>query len=285
VSAPGGGYQGLGYYAEPPVEKKKATGLILAVAVAAVVVAGLVVTLVVIGPNRSTDGVPLAAQGALSSPSTPARPGTSSSSGSGDPLQPKATGAPQVAGWKVIPINDGKNLQTSKAYDVPPNWDPLTISAAFGPDDAKFSLYTPSIYLKGYCTGSPTSFRAMAGVTTVANSGDNAAQAIAAAQKITDAVYHTKNNTKPKITMGQPTPVSIDRDKRGYTVTAKSDITLGPDDKCTPTKATVSVVVLESKPADKTSVVITAFADQDFAEAVPETDLQKIVTSMHAANN
>ena len=77
----------------------------------------------------------------------------------------------------------------------------------------------------------------------------------------------------------------IDRDKRGYTVTAKSEITLGPDDKCTPTKASVSVVVLESKPEDKTSVVITAFADQDFAEAVPETDLQKIVTSMHAANN
>jgi hypothetical protein len=284
VSAPGGGYQGLGYYAEPPVEKKKATGLILAVAVAAVVVAGLIVTLVVVGPNRSTDGVPLAVQGVVStSSSTPARPGASSSSG--DPLQPKATGAPQVAGWKVIPINDGKNLQTSKAYDVPPDWDPLTISAAFGPDDARISLYTPAIYLKGYCTGSPTSFRAMAGVTTVTNSGDNATQAIAAAQKVTDAVYHTKNNTKPKITMGQPTPVSIDRDKRGYTVTAKSDITLGPDDKCTPTKATVSVVVLESKPEDKTSVVITAFADQDFTEAVAEQDLQKIVTSMHAANN
>lgn len=284
MSAPGGGYQGLGYYAEPPVEKKKATGLILAVAVAAVVVAGLVVTLVVVGPTRSTDGVPLAAQGVAStSSSTPVRPGTSSSSG--DPLQPKATGAPQVAGWKVIPINDGKNLQTSKAYDVPPNWDPLTISAAFGPDDGRISLYTPATYLKGYCPGSPTSFRAMAGVTTVTNSGDNAAQAIAAAQKITDAVYHTKNNTKPKITMGQPTPVSIDRDKRGYTVTAKSDITLGPDDKCTPTKATVSVVVLESKPEDKTSVVITAFADQDFAEAVTDPDLQKIVTSMHAANN
>jgi hypothetical protein len=282
VSAPGGGYQGLGYYAEPP-EKKKATGLLVSVAVAAVVVAGLVVTLVVIGPSRSTGGVPLAVQSPLLSSNTPSRSGTAP--GAGDPLQPKATGAPQVAGWKVIPINDGKTLQTSKAYDVPPNWDPLTLSASFGPDTGKISLYTPAIYLKGYCPGSTTSFRAMAGVTTVTNSGDNAAQAIAAAQKVTDSVYHTKNNTKPKITMGQPTPVSVDRDKRGYTVTAKSEITLGPDDKCTPTRASVSVVVLESKPEDKTSVVITAFADQDFAEAVPETDLQKIVTSMHAANN
>ncbi|MBP2323882.1 hypothetical protein JOF56_004267 [Kibdelosporangium banguiense] len=274
MTAPGGGYQGLGYYAEPPEEKKKATGLLLAVVVAAVVVVGLVVTLIVVGPSQPTSGVPLAAQGSVSSS---ARPG-------GNPLQPKATGAPKVAGWKVIPINDGKNLQTSKAYDVPSNWEPLTTSAAFGPDGNRFTLFTPAIFQKGYCPGAPTSFRAMAGVTTVTNSGDNAAQSIAGAQKILDAVFHTKNNTKPQVTMGQPTPVSIDRDKRGYTVTAKADITPGPEDKCTPAKATVSVVVLETKPEEKTSVVIAAFADQDFAQAVPETDLQKIVTSMHAAN-
>ncbi|MET0234544.1 MAG: hypothetical protein ABW224_07885 [Kibdelosporangium sp.] len=285
MSAPGGGYQGLGYYSEPPAEKKKATGLLLAVAIAAVVVAGLVVTLVVVGPSRSIDGVPLAIQGASSSPSTPPGAGTTSSRAGGNPLQPKATGAPQVAGWKVIPINDGRTLQTTKAYDVPPAWEPLTVAATFGPDGNKFTLYTPATYLKGYCPGSVTSFRAMAGVTTVNNSGDNAAQAVAAAQKITDAVYFTKNNIKPTIAMGTPTAVSIDRDKRGYTVTAKSEITPSAEEKCTPTKATVSVVVLESKPEDKTSVVMASFSDQDFAEAVPEADLVKIVTSMHAANN
>jgi hypothetical protein len=284
VSAPGGGYQGLGYYSEQPRSDRKRKGPWLALALAVVVVAGLVATLMLVGPSRTTAGVPLAAPGA--EPAVPSQPGRSTGpSTNGNPLQPKATGAPQVAGWKVIAINDGNQLQTSKAYDVPPSWEPLSSAAAFGVDQTRFSLFTPAVYLKGYCTGSPSSFRAMAGVTTVTNAGDNAAQAVTAATNITNAVYTPKNATKPKITMGTPTPVSIDRDKRGYTVTAKSEITPGPDDKCTPTKGAVSVVVLETKPEEKTSVVITAFADQDFAEAVPETDMQKIVTSMHAANN
>jgi hypothetical protein len=285
VSAPGGGYQGLGYYSEAPQQDKKPKGPWLAIAVAVVVVAGLVVTLVLVSPSRSTDGIPLAVRGLDSTAPPPPGAGSTAPSTNDNPLQPKATGAPQVAGWKVIPINDGRQLKTTKAYDVPPNWDALAGSVAFGPENARLSLFTPAIYLKGYCTGSPNSFRAMAGVTTVTNSGDNAAQAVAAATNISNAVFATKAGALPTITMGTPTAVSIDRDKRGYTVTAKSDIAPGPDDKCTPTKSTVSVVVLESKPEEKTSVVITAFADQDFAEAVAETDLQKIVTSMHAANN
>ncbi|WP_173124540.1 hypothetical protein [Kibdelosporangium persicum] len=277
MSAPGGGYQGLGYYDEP--QPKKPTGLIVSVVVAAVVVVGLVMTLLIVNPTSQVAGEPLA----VANPTLPA-PSSTRSGPSNNPLQPKATGAPKVEGWKVIAVNDGRELQTTKAYDVPQTWEPLTSNASFGSGDGKFTIYTPAIYMKGFCSGVPSSFRALAGLLTVQNSGDNAAQSIAAAQRLADGVYTTKAGAKPKVTMGQPQPVVVDRDKKAHTVTAKLAITPGPEDKCPVTSAAVSVVVLESKPTDKTSVVVAAFADQGIPEATAEGDLQKIVTSLHPAN-
>ncbi len=277
VSAPGGGYQGLGYYDEP--QPKKPTGLIVSVVIAAVVVVGLVMTLLIVNPTSPVTGEPLAVANPTTSPSSPTRSGPSN-----NPLQPKATGAPKVEGWKVIAVNDGRELQTTKAYDVPQSWEPLTTTASFGSGDTKFTLYTPAIYMRGVCPGSPNTFRSIAGLLTVQNTGDNAAQAVAAAQRISDGAYVTKGGVKPKVTMGQPQPVVVDKDKKASTVSAKLAITPGPEDKCSPNAASVSVVVLESKPTDKTSVVIAAFADQGVPDATPEGDLLKIVTSLHPAN-
>ncbi|MCE7007630.1 hypothetical protein LWC34_33125 [Kibdelosporangium philippinense] len=277
MSAPGGGYQGLGYYDEP--HPKKPTGLIVSVVIAAVVVVGLVMTLLIVNPTNPVTGSPLAIANPTRSTSSPTR-----SAPSNNPLQPKATGAPKVEGWKVIAVNDGRELVTTKAYDVPPVWEPLTSTASFGSGDTRFTLYTPAIYMRGICPGAPNTFRSIAGLLTVKNEGDNAAQAVAAAQRISDGAYATKSGEKPKVTMGQAQPVVVDKDKKAQAVTAKMTITPGAEDKCSPNAATVSVVVLESKPTDKTSVVIAAFADQGVANATPEGDLLKIVTSLHPAN-
>jgi hypothetical protein len=270
-------YQGLGYYGNEPEPPKKNNTLLISLVVAAVVVVGLVGTLLIIGVRTETPGEALAVAGVATNPTSPKRTATN------DPLQPKATGAPQVPGWRPIAINNGGQLQTSKAYDVPPTWQPMTSSATFG-KQTKTTLYTPAIYMKGYCPASPTSFRSMAGLLTVDNQGTNEAQAAAAAQRLADAVYTTSEGTKPTVQMGQPQPVSVDRDKKGFTVTAKATLAPSAQDKCSAPSATITVMVLSSKPEDKTSVVLAAFADEGFAEATPEAHLQQIVTSIHAAN-
>ncbi|MBE1464674.1 hypothetical protein [Kibdelosporangium phytohabitans] len=276
MSAPGGGYKGLGYYDEKP-QAKKPTGLIVAVVVAAVVVVGLVAALVIAKPTSSVTGEPLA----VANPTTPS---TEKSGPSNNPLQPKPTGKPKVDGWKVIAVNNGKELKTSKGYDVPPTWEPLTSSAVFGEGANALSLFTPGIFQKGFCTGSPNSFRAIAGLLTVPNEGDNPTQSKAAAQRVGEAVYTNKAGVKPQATFSEPKPVTIDGNKKASVVTATLAITPGPEDKCPTTSAAVSVAVIESKPEDKTSIVIAAIGDQGVPDAVPPADFEKVVTSLHPVN-
>lgn len=276
VSAPGGGYKGLGYYDDEP-RAKKPTGLIVAVVVAAVVVVGLVAALVIAKPTNSVTGEAMAVANPTTAP--PDKP-----SASNNPLQPKPTGAPKVAGWKVIAVNDGRELKTTKAYDVPQAWEPMTSAAVFGSPPKTLSLYTPAIYMKGFCPESPTSFRAISGLLTIPNEGDTTAQANAAAQRIAEFVYTTKAGVKPKVTPGQPQPVTVDKDKKAVAVSATLAITPGPEDKCPVPTAAVSVAVLESKQGDTSSIVIAAIGDQGFPEAVGVADFEKIVTSLHPAN-
>jgi hypothetical protein len=277
VSTPTGGYQGLGYYAgdEPP---KKRNGLLIAVVVAAVVLIGVVTTILVVGVKNTTPGEALAAPGAP----TPTPKSSGSSSGpSQDPLQPKATGAPLVPGWKPVAITDGDQITTTKAYDVPPDWQTLTSPAVFG-STKKTTLYIPALYMKGYCT--PTSFRSMAGLLLVPNTGEVPAQATGVAQQLADAVFSTSEGTKPTVTMGQPLPVKVNGGKDGFVVTAKAAIAASPTDKCNAANAVVTIMLLVPAAGDDTSLVLSALADQGFPEATPEGDLQKIVTSIHPAN-
>jgi hypothetical protein len=278
VSTPTGGYQGLGYYGgeEPP---KKRNGLLIAIVVAAVVLLAMVATVLIVGVKNSTPGQALPVASVTTS-----KPTSKSGGPSQNPLQPKATGAPLVPGWKPVAINDGKDLNTTKAYDVPPSWEPLNSSISFGAT-TKTTLFIPTLYMKGYCT--PTSFRSAAGLLLVSNIGEVPAQATKAAQVITDAVYVNSDGTKSKADLGQPQPVKIDGgSKNGYTVTAKVTVTPSQNekDKCNPATAIVTVMLLEPKQGEDTSVVLTAFADQGFPEATSEEDLLKVVTSIHPAN-
>lgn len=287
MSVPTGGnqgYQGLGFYGaadgEPP---KKRNGLLIAVIVAAVVLVGVTATLLVIKPKTVATGEALPVANVTSKSTSKT---TTTTKKPGGALQPQATGAPLVPGWKPIAINDGNEINTTKAYDVPPAWEPvvgLGNAVIVGKGDHSAKIYIPATYMKGYCPTSPTSFRSMAGLLLLPKKGELGEQVTGIAQKIADAVYTVDDTTKPKVEMGQQQPVSVNDGKKGLVLTAKA--TLAPSqNKCDATSALVTVMVLEPKPEDQTVLALAALADQGFPEATSEEDLKKIVTSIHPAN-
>ncbi|MEV4320253.1 hypothetical protein [Actinocrispum sp. NPDC049592] len=286
MSAPTGGYQGLGFYGggqTPPPPKKRGNGLVIAVVLAAVVLIGVTTTLLIISPKTVTPGQAMPVANITTKPS-----GSSSSSSKkgNDPLSPQATGAPMVPGWKVIPINDGDQINSTKAFDVPPAWEPvvgLGNSVILGKDDHTARIYLPVTYMKGYCPGSATSFRSMAGLVLLPNKDDIATQMTTVAKKIADAVYTVDEGTKPTLAMGTQEPVSVNDGKKGYVLTTKATVAQTAN-KCDGPSGTVTIMLLEPKKEDPNSLFLVAVADQGFPEATAEEDLKKIVTSIHPAN-
>jgi hypothetical protein len=283
VSTPTGGYQGLGFYgdAKPP---KKNNGLLIAIAVAAVVLIGMVATVLVVGVRNSTPGEALADPNAKPKQS-------SSSTRPRDPLQPKATGPALVPGWTPIAINDGEKLVTDKAYDVPPQWAPLNFPAQFSGTTPKTSIYIPALYMRGYCPDSPNSFRSMAGLLVVNNKGDVKDQIKNAAKQIADAVYTNKAGARAAVQVDEPKPMKVVSNKDALLLTAHvTAIPQGENDKCNPASSVITVLLLlpeppqEGKPATEVNTALVAWADQGFPEATPADDLTKIVTSIHKLN-
>ncbi|MFD1048406.1 hypothetical protein ACFQ1S_24180 [Kibdelosporangium lantanae] len=248
---------------------------------AAVVLIGMVATVLVVGVRNSTPGE------ALADPNAKPKQQSSSSTKSHDPLQPKATGPAMVPGWTPIAINDGAQLVTDKAYDVPPQWAPLNYPAQFTGTNPKTSIYIPALYMRGYCPDSPNSFRSMAGLLVVNNKGELNDQIKNAAKQISDAVYTTKDGAKATMTVGEPKTVKIFNNKDALIVTAHvTAIPASENDKCNPTSSIITVLLLlpdPDKPSD-VNTALAAWADQGFPEATSEDDLTKIVTSIHKAN-
>jgi hypothetical protein len=257
-------YEGLGFYGgKPPKESNR--GLLIAVVIAAVAVIGVAATLLFVEIKDTTPGSAL-----------PAAAGTATKSN--DPLQPRASGTPKVAGWKVVPINNGGSLVTDKAYDVPPAWEALPRLASFG-EDANTMLVTPASYMRGFCPGSPNAFRSMAGLLTVSRKGEPGTTATAAAHQVAEAVY-TINRVKPTVDVGDTQEVTVLSNKRGTVVTADVKVAPAPGDPCAATSGIVAVMVIESQ-AESGDVAMVAFGDQGFPEATSEQDLKQIVTSFH----
>lgn len=259
------GYQGLGHYdTEPP---KRPRGPVIAMVVAVVVALGVVTTLLVVRVKDTTPGQALGSAGA---------PATTTSAN--DPLQPKSTGAPQVPGWKVIPINDGGRLDTDKAYDVPPTWEAWPRIATFG-EDGNTRLVTPALYMRGFCPGAPTAFRSMSGLLVVSPKGNIELTATSAAQQVADAVF-TVGRVKPTVEVSEPQRLTVDRNKNGAFVAAKVTAAPSETEKCNTQSAALAVMTLEAKEGAD-NVAMVAFGDQGVPEATPEAELRQIVTSFH----
>jgi hypothetical protein len=199
-----------------------------------------------------------------------------------DPLQPKATGGPQVAGWQPIPINNGGALDTDKAYDVPQGWSPIAGGLATFGDHNELSLVAPAVHKQGYCPADPKSWRAMAGLAVLPNKGNIEIGAAAAAQHIANTVFTTQDRVQPETKISEPQPVTVYRNKKAVVVTAKLTIPVTEKDKCAAPSVTVAVMMMEpNKEGDAENVSLVAMGDQNVPEATPEQDLTRIVTSLH----
>jgi hypothetical protein len=252
----------------PIVSKSAAISTVVAV----VVVIGAAAALLFVRVTTPTTGQALPAAGVAQTTST--KPN--------DPLQPKATGGPQVAGWQPIPISNGGVLDTDKAYDVPQGWSPIAGGLATFGDHNELSLVAPAIYKQGYCPADPKSWRAMAGLAVLPNKGDIALGAAAAAQHIANTVFTTQDRVQPETKISEPQPVTVYRNKKAVVVTAKLTIPVTEKDKCTAPSVTVAVMMMEpNKEGDAENVSLVAMGDQNVPEATPEQDLTRIVTSLH----
>jgi hypothetical protein len=256
-------YEGFGLYNSP----KRRNGAMIAVVVAAVVVIGAAATLLFVGVRTTTPGqaLPVAA-------TTASRPK--------DPLQPQSTGAPVVPGWKVIPINNGGQLDTDKAYDVPQAWEALPRLATFG-NAGSTSIVAPAIYMRGFCASDARAWRSMAGLMVARDMGDLGHSAAIAAQQIADDVFTTPERVKPKVDISDPQSVTVDRDKTGSVVTARVTIAPSEQDKCNTTLSALVVVMTLPTTAEEGLPAMVAFGDQNFPGASSEQELKQIVTSFH----
>jgi hypothetical protein len=240
--------------------------------IAAVVVIGAAAALLFVRIATPTSGQALPAQGAAQTTST--KPN--------DPLQPRPTGGPQVAGWQPIPINNGGVLDTDKAYDVPQGWNPIPGGLANFGDHNEVSLVAPAIYKQGYCPADTKSWRSMAGLAVLPNKGNIEVGAAAAAQLIANTVFTTQERVQPETKISEPQSVTVYRNKKAAVVTAKLTIPVTEKDKCASPSVTVAVMMMENNKADDVeNVTLVAMGDQNVPEATPEDDLTRIVTSLH----
>ncbi|MET0235046.1 MAG: hypothetical protein ABW224_10445 [Kibdelosporangium sp.] len=262
-------YKGLDHYGPPP---KKRDATVLALVIAAVVVLGATGALLFVRVVSTTTGQALPVDGAGPVTSTKPR----------DPLQPKATGGPQVPGWQAIPISNGGTLDTDKAYDVPPSWRPIAGGLATFGDHSEISLVAPAIHQQGHCPAEPKSWRSMAGLAVLPNKGDIEVGAAAAAQLVANTVFTTQERVQPETEISDPQPVTVFRNRKAVVVTAKLKIPVTDKDKCATPAVTLAVMMMEpNKEGDADSVSLVAMGDQSVPGATAERDLVQIVTSFH----
>ncbi|MFD1050459.1 hypothetical protein ACFQ1S_35500, partial [Kibdelosporangium lantanae] len=198
-----------------------------------------------------------------------------------DPLAPKPTTGPQVPGWQVIELNNGRDFTTDRAYDVPQGWTAVPGSYLSYGQGKDLQVYGPALYKQGYCAANSTAFRALSGVLIEQNKGDIAVGAAEAAKKVANVVY-LYDHVQPQVEVGAPESVTVFRSLHGVLVTAKITVTNTRPDSCISSTALVVVLMVDpNKPGDDTSVCLTALSDQNVPDATSESDLKRIVTSLH----
>lgn len=200
----------------------------------------------------------------------------SSGNASGDiPLPTPRPSAPAVVpGWVAV-----TDRGSSIAYDVPADWEVSYVGDGQTLNNGRWSLVMTmmSSYLDGYCESNLTSFRAQAGAATVPDA-DGTAAATDTARQVATTVYGPADSgagAAPTVTLSRPMAVS-DHGLTGTLVTAK--VTVNEPDRCEPATALVDVFALPN-PARHESLVVVAYADQQFTGAISQHDLDTVVTS------
>jgi hypothetical protein len=185
-------------------------------------------------------------------------------------LQPRPSVPAAVPGWVAVVDSDRK-----LAYDVPADWHVsyLGDGQLLSTSDWSMSLGMTASYLDGYCESARSSFRAQSGMTMV-ESADTTAAATDTAKEVADAAYGPVDShagAAPTVTLSSPRSMP-----GGTLVTAQ--VKVNKPGTCEPQTALVDVFALPT--ADKhRSVVVVAFADEQFTGAISQHDLDTIVIS------
>jgi hypothetical protein len=198
-------------------------------------------------------------------------------------VAPSPTAAPStrqsapavVPGWQAV-VGDGGGV----AYDVPADWHVSDLGDGLTLHDNgwQLAMTMPASYLDGYCKTAAGSSRAMAGTGTVPQ--PNAVLAAEqTAKHVADFAYGPAGSGEgapPTETVSGANQVEADG-ITGELVTAR--VVVNQPDSCGPAGALVDVFALPN-PTKHESVVVIAFADQQFTGAVSQHDLDRIVTSI-----
>lgn len=262
-------YHGLGVYDQNPpgmvTPRRRWRGPTILSGAALAVVAGVVLTVALNSGNSGRSSSP--------SPTTTTRSTSSAPSSSPEPTLPPQT--PVVAGWKPVPVP-----KRGAVYDAPKDWTlerPNNIIAFGEPDDA-VTLTGVASYLKGFCTGKPTSYRALTGATA-RKGGSDVEVAQSTARKISQLVY-SADGKAPEVNLRPPEDVQLDNgSSTGTLVTAVvRHPAPGPCD------APTSVVHVLARGNDGTaSVVHIGMAEQDVPKAFPAESLRTLTLSFRPA--
>ncbi|MGI8307533.1 hypothetical protein [Saccharopolyspora hattusasensis] len=268
-------YPGMvsGYPAQPaPTPPGKSRGpMIAAIALASVAVIAIVTTIVVLS---TSDGGSQAAPPPPAVTSTPSKP-TPSATSAAPPTAANPQLTPLVPGWQVATVP-----KRGAVYDVPMNWkldsNPEGVHG-FGPPDDPVTMTGVAEYQKGFCTGAPTSYRAVSGATA-RRGPDDTAVATETLQKFA-AVAYTRAGQAPVVLPGPPEQLQLTGGVPAVRITAQ--ITMPSPETCD--SATVAVSVLATNNDGQSSVVFIAASDQNVPDSVPVDTLKQITQSFRGA--
>lgn len=270
---PPAGRQYQGNYPPSPFQNpppgRRRTGLIVGLAVLAVVLALAAATGVYFVARNTSDpaGSPTTTTPHRGSATT--EPPVTGSPGAG-------AGRPEavVPGWQVA-----VSTERGFAYDVPPEWKVLDEDTLIGFEDAegpKVGMAGASTYRDGYCTEADGSFRAAAGLSGYRDADLNLVAADAAG-KWGRFGYLGPNDEPPQVEVAPAVPITVNGVKGAHSSATVRVTVASP---CAPPAARVHVVAL---PAAQGSHVFVIIADQQVPDALPEDAMLKIINTVRPA--
>ncbi len=221
-------------------------------------------------PVRSLTAPPTRAQ-----PRTTPAPGPTASAPTPSSTPSLPSVPPVVPGWSAVASRE------RVAYDVPPEWkvESPTLLTGFetsGGAHEVVTMHNAATFKPGACTGTPTSYRARAGLVSPKGQRAESAAAEISRQWATVAGVHTDGSASP-ISETSVSPVKIAGGTLDATMATTTLTVTEPDSACPAPTMTFTAV---SFVRDGALVVFMLYADQGVPDALPLDVATKVVGSL-----
>lgn len=285
----GSQYQGFGYFeqgqqqfagTDAPPRSSGRKPVILTMAIAAVVVAGIVATVALTagggspqaGPVDPSGSAPTSDPTAVRSSDTSTSP-TNPSSGSSNDEDVIKPVPPVVPGWQGMGV-----VEIGVAYDVPQGWvaKPGTVSGFENDSGQRVAMTNFSGYREDFCAASDVSYRARVG-TIGSEHADPVVAAKTAIRKWARLGWATKSGRQPQIAMNPVRTVTLRGGNNTEAKLVSATITPPEPGPCGTPRMYLSVLALST---DGNAALMLGMADQGVPGAVPPGDIDKALTTL-----